>query len=151
MNTYNEEKQPSKTSKWQSILLALTSAILGISALWFTWFLYSGIANRLDIALYNWIQLASIALMGSLCLAAAILFIIGKPSGWSVFKAGVSIVPLLLFSNLVVLLFRVIQNLIQGNGISLLSRLYASPLNKAILGIVLVLILLSVLKEAKKS
>jgi hypothetical protein len=151
MNFYREENQPRQMPKWSQPSLALVSAILGVGVLWFVWFRYSGISNRPEISLYHWIQLVSIALIGILCLSAAILFIAGKPFGWSVLKAGLSIVPLLLFSNLVVLLLRVSQNVMQGHGISLLSRLYASPLNKAIVGVVILLILLSVIKDVRKS
>lgn len=151
MNMEDGEKHPIVTSKWQSIVLALASAILGSGTLWFIWIRYNNSSDRLDLSWYNWVQLAALALMGMLCLSAALLFITGRPSGWSVFRAGLSIAPLLLISNLVVLFFRVVQNIIQGNGISFLSRLYASPLNKAILAVVIVVILLSMIKEIKKS
>ena len=151
MNTYDEENPASETSRWSLILLSVVSTILGSGALWYSWFRYTSIVNRPDFQLYNWIQPAFIALMGILCLSATILFISGKSSGWSVFKAGLSIVPLILFSNLVILIFRVIQNILQGNAIPFISRLYVSPLNKAILAVALMLTLLSVLKGMKKS
>jgi len=150
MNPHNEEQQPRQTSILSLIAVTLASAIVGSGALWFTWFRYDSFSNRPDIPWNHWVQLIFLALMGILCLSAALLFISGRPSAWSVFKAGLSIVPLLLFFNLVVLVFRVIQNILQGNGMSFLSRLYANPLNKAMLGVVLVFILLSVLKEFKK-
>lgn len=151
MNTYDEENPTSETSRWSLILLPVVSTILGSGALWYSWFRYNSIVNRPDFQWYNWIQPAFIALMGILCLSATILFISGKSSGWSVFKAGLSIVPLILFSNLVILIFRVIQNILQGNAIPFISRLYVSPLNKAILAVALMLTVLSVLKGMKKS
>ncbi len=151
MNTYSDEKQQKENTRLSPIVLTLTSAVLGSAALWYTRVRYDLLANHPDPSWYNWVQLALIALMGMLCLSASFLFIGGKPSARSVFRAGLSIVPLLLFTNLVVLVFRVLLNIFQGNGAAFLSRLYASPFNKAILGVIFVLILLSLLKELKKS
>lgn len=147
----NEAKLANQTPKWILNLLPLISTIFGGSALCFAWFRYNSLVNRPEFHWYDWIQPAFIVLMGILCLLATLLFISGKPSGLSVFKVGVSIVPLILFSNLVILVFRVIQNIIHGNAIPFISRLYASPLNKAILAVAVILILLSMVKEMKNN
>ncbi len=150
MNIYRQEKQ-NDTSRWSLILSAFASALIGGGALWYTWFRYNGIVNQPNFYWYNGVQLAFLALMGFLCLWATFLFIAGKPSGWTVFKTGLSVLPLLLFTNLVMLGFRVIQSAFQGNAATIISRLYASPLNKAILMVVIILTLLSLAKGIKKS
>lgn len=151
MSNYGFKKETSGSSKLSAVLMTLASATIGGGLLWFVWFRYTSSLYGVEISWYNWIQLTALALMGVLCLAAGILFLTGKPSGWTLFKTSLLILPLLLFSNLIVFLFRVIQSTVQGNGISLLSRLYASPLNKAILGVILIIIVLSALKEIKRA
>ena len=142
-----EEKLSNRTPKW---LLILISAVVGSGALWFAWFRYSIVVNRPEFNLYNWIQLAAIILVGILCLSATSLFILGKSSGGSVLKTGLSIIPLLLFLNLIILVFRVVQSIFQGNALSFISRFYVSPLNKAILVLVVIIILSSVIKAIEK-
>src|SRR5688572_15870784 len=127
MNTNSEEKLMDQTPKWLLNVLPFISTILGCSALWFAWLRYNSLVNGLEIHWYDWIQPVFIALMGLLCLWATPLFILGKPSGLSVFTYGLSIVPLVLFSNLVILVFRMIQNIIQGNAQSFFDSLFAQP------------------------
>ena len=146
MNENNAVNQP---PKWLSSLLPVASAILGGGALWFVWVRYNSIVNRPEIHWYDWLQPAGMTLVGILCLLATVLFIAGKRSAWSVFKAGLSSIPLILFINLLILMFRIIQNIFQGNAIAFLSRLYASPLNKVILAVVIIIILLSIVKGMK--
>jgi len=138
MNNYHEENSTSGTPKWLLILRPFVSALLGVSALWYAWYRYTNMAYRPDSQWYGWIQLALIAMMGILCLSAVALFVSGKSSGSSVFKAGLSIIPLLLFSNLVVLMFRAIQNIIQGNATFFLDRLIAQPQRIVLILIVLI-------------
>jgi hypothetical protein len=75
---------------------------------------------------------------------------IGNPSAWSIFTGGLSIIPVMLFSNLVILIFRVIQNIVQGDTDPFLSRFSSSPL-KVILNIIVVVIVLSLIQGIKKS
>jgi F0F1-type ATP synthase assembly protein I len=88
-------------------------------------------------------------LLGVSCLVAFTLFIMNRPSAWSVFMGGLSIIPIMLFTNLVVLIFRVLGNIVQGNTDAFLSRLSTSPL-KVILNIIVVVIVLSVIQAIKK-
>jgi hypothetical protein len=150
MKNTQEEQMMNKPSFGTSISLALISTVLGSTALWFTWFRYSTLSHRPEFQWYEWTQPIFAAVMGILCVSAAVLFLVRKPSGWSTFKTGLSMVPLMLFTNLLILLARVILNIFQGNGPAFVSRLYASPLNKAILVLVILLVLWSVIKETKK-
>lgn len=151
MNANSEEKLTDQTPKWLLNVLPFVSAILGSGALWFAWLRYNSIVNRPQFHWYDWIQPAFIALMGILCLWATLLFILGKPSGLSVFTYGLSIVPLILFSNLVILVFRIIQNIIQGNAQPFLDSLFTQPRNLVIPMIVIVLILLGYLEKRVKN
>lgn len=136
---------------WLTGFLPLLSAVLGGGALWIAWFRHQHIVNQSEFHWYAWIQPIGLVLAGVLCLLATILFILGKASAWSVFKTGLSIVPLILFTNLLILVFRVTQSIVQGNGASFISRLYASPVNKVILAVVVIVILLSIIKETKQN
>ena len=147
----NENKVLDQAPKWLISLLPLFSTILGGTALWLAWARYKGIVNGTEVYWYAWIQPIALVLVGILCFLAAVLFISGKASAWPVFKAGLSIVPLILFINLLILIFRVIQSILQGNGISFISRLYASPVNKVILAVVIFIILSSIVKEIKQN
>lgn len=151
MNTTPKEKLPDQTPKWLANLLPFISTILGSAAIWFAWFRYNSIVIRPEFHWYDWIQPALIALMGILCLLATLLFILGKPSGLSVLTYGLSIVPLILFSNLVILVFRIIQNIIQGNAQSFFDNLFAQPRNMVIPVVVIVLILLGYLEKRVKN
>jgi hypothetical protein len=151
MNTYNREKNLSDTSRWRSIMLALISAILGSGTLWFIWIRYESLRSQPDFYWFNWIQLAGFALLGALCLWASILFVSGKSSGWSVFKAGLSIIPLILFFNLMILVYRGIQNIIRGNAYFFFERVLNQP-HKVIIILVVVIALtvLGSLTEKKR-
>lgn len=151
MNNNHEEKVTNQTPKWLLILLPFISTILGGAALWYTWFRYNGVVNRPEFHWYSWILPAFMALAGILCLSATLLFILGKSSGWSVFKAGLSIIPLILFSNLVILVFRIIQNIIQGNAKPFFDSLFTQPRNMVIPMVVIVLILLGYLDKRVKN
>jgi len=151
MKTDFDEQSTAETPQWLLNLLPFISIILGSGALWYAWLRYNSILNRPDYQWLSWIQPALIALMGLLCLSAAVLFIAGKPSGWSVFKVGVSIVPLVLFSNLVILVFRVIQNIIQGNASPFFDRLLTQPYKILLIPIVIIaLVLLGSLGKREK-
>ena len=135
MNDSREENLAAGASKW---LFPFISIILGGGALWYTWFRYTSMINQPDSQWYGWVQLALFVLMGILCVSAAVLFILGKSSGWSMFTTGLSIVPLILFSNLIILVFRGIQNIMQGNADLFLDRLIAQPQKIVLIVIVLI-------------
>jgi hypothetical protein len=101
--------------------------------------------NHPDVYWYNWVQTAGIALMGILCLSAALLAIAGSPSARSVFSFGLSIVPIILFTNLMMLVIRGIQNILQGNATVFFDRLFEQPFR--ILFILAIVIALAVLRS----
>lgn len=136
--------------KWLNGFLPLLSILLGSGALWLAWVRYQNIVNGAGFFWYSWIQPVGLVLVGVLCIVATILFLLDKASAWSVFKTALSIVPLMLFINFIILLFRIAQSLIQGNAISFISGLYASPVNKVILTVVVIVILLSIVKETRQ-
>lgn len=133
-----EETQAGETPK--QLLLSLLSSILGVAALGYAWLRIGSLMNLPVVHWYQWIQPALFGLMGILCLLAAILFLFGRAPGWLVFKFGLLMVPLVLFSSLIILLFRVIQNMLQGNTTFIFDRLLAQP--QKILFILIVLIAL---------
>jgi hypothetical protein len=148
-----EEKSSNETSRRMQVLLPFVSTIFGGAALWYAWIRYNTILNRPDLYWYDWIQLAAILLVGILCVSATFLFLLSRPSGVSVFKIGISIVPLLLFSNLVMLVFRVIQNVIRGDASLFFDRLFSQP-HKFILIPIVVIILIwldSLIKSDKSN
>lgn len=149
MDNNSQEKLAYQTPKWLINLTPLAAIALSGAAFWYAWLKYNNIMNQLESHWYVWISPVLIVLVGILCLLAAILFIAGKPSAWSVFMGGLSIIPIALFSNLVILIFRVIQNTVQGNADPFLARLSTSPL-KTILTIIAIVIVLSVVEGIKK-
>jgi hypothetical protein len=150
MNTTNQEISTDQTPKWLITLFAFIAAVLGVAALWVAWFQYGEILNQPQANWYVWIRPVLMAVVGILCLVALVLFVAGRPSAWSVLVGGLSIIPIILFSNLVILILRVIQNIMQGNTDPFLSRFSESPL-KVILNIIVVVIVLSVIQGIKKS
>ena len=146
----DDEGRRSRTSRRSLILLALSSLVIGSGAFWLTVLRYESLAKQSDFYWYSWVQLAGIALVSILCLWAAILFILGRPSGRSVFKLGLSVVPIILFVNLMILVFRGIQNIFQGNANFFFERVFAQPYKILfILAIVIVLTILSSLNEKR--
>ena len=145
----NKEKISSETTKWL-IMLPFISALLGAGALWYAWLRYMEMMNQAEVHWYEWIRPTFMLSMGILYLLATLLFILGKSSGWSVFMTGLSMVPLMLFSNLVILVFRVIQNILQGNAQPFLARLFTEPQNLIIPVVVIALVLLSSLNQRNK-
>jgi hypothetical protein len=133
-------------------LLPLISLVLGGGMLWFAWFRVDLIGvNQPDANWYPWVQNAAIALSGVLCLVATVLFFFDKTSGKAMLKSGLSILPLLLFTNLVIFIVRVIQNILQGNVTFLVDRLLAPPYRILIIpAIVIVLILLGILGDSDR-
>jgi hypothetical protein len=150
MSINSSEQVGGQVPKWLKNLLPLIAAVLGAGALWVARLQYISIMDQPQSEWYAWIRPVLMGLVGILCIMAAFLFIIGKPSAWSVFVGGLSIIPIMLFSNLVILIFRVIQNVMQGDANPFLSRVSSSPL-KVILNIIVVVIILSVIQGIKKS
>ena len=128
-------------------LLPFISAAIGGGALWYMWFKYLDLINQSGVQWYEWTRPGFMLVMGTLCLLATILFIMDSPSGWSVFMGGLSMVPLMLFTNLVILGFRVIQSIFQGNAQPFLARLFTEPDNLIIPIVVIAFILLSSLSK----
>src|SRR5688572_22303422 len=122
MNYIRKEKLADETPKWSRVLLPLISTLLGSGTLWYALSRYNTLLNRPDW--YGWMQVAFIVLVGVLCIWATVLFILGKSSGLAVLKLGISIIPLILFVNLIVLLFRVIHNIMQGDAALFLDRIF---------------------------
>ncbi len=151
MDPYSQEKQ-GEEPRGTAVLLTLSSALVGGGALGYAWLRYQGLVHDPNPNFYGYqgVQLAFLALMGFLCLWATFLFMAGKASAVTVFKTGLSVLPVLLFTNLLMLIFRVIQSALQGNAATFISRLYVSPLNQVILTVAITLLLLSVAKGIKK-
>jgi hypothetical protein len=150
MSINSSEHEGHQMPRWLTKLLPLIATVVGAGALWIAWFQYIGIMDQPQSEWYAWIRPVLMSLVGLLCMMAAILFMTAKPSAWSVFVGGLSIIPIMLFSNLVILIFRVIQNIMLGDVDPFLSRVSSSPL-KVILNIMVVLIVLSVIQGIKKS
>jgi hypothetical protein len=147
MSMHVKEKQ-AKTPNW---FLSALAFVLGIGALWFTWLRYESLGSQPDFYWYSWIQIAGIALLGILCLWASVLFLSGKSYGWPVFKAGLSIVPLILFFNLMILLYRVVENILQGNANFFFERVLSQPYKVILVVVIIVaLTLLGSLQENKR-
>jgi hypothetical protein len=150
MYNSSEEKPNINTPHWLINMLPFISAVLGGGALWYTWLKYNDVMNQSGFLLYGWIRLAFMLLIGILCLVSTILFILGKSSGWSVFMGGLSMVPLMLFTNLVILVFRFIQNIVQGNAQPFFDHLFTQPENIAIPIVVIALVLFGFFGKREK-
>jgi hypothetical protein len=150
MNPIEDQGQNNK-ARSSTILLALSSLTLGGGAIWWAWLRYEDLARQSDSYWYSWVQLAGMALVGILCLLAAMLFFQGRQSARSVFKLGISIVPIILFANLMILVFHGIQNVLQGDASFFLDRILAQPYKLLfILVIVIALAVLGSLNEKEK-
>jgi hypothetical protein len=92
-----------------------------------------------------------LALVGLICLWAALLFLLRNSNALSALKFGLSLVPLVLFVNLILLVIRVIINILGGNTGYLLERMVSRP-EKVLLVPILVLVLavLSVLSKTDR-
>lgn len=138
----NKDKKLAETLKWLPGLIPLLSLLLGGGALWYTWLRYASLVGQPNTYWYHWIQPAFFGFTGILCLVAAILFILGKSSGWPVLEMGLAIIPLLLFFNLIVFLFRGIQNLIQGTAGFFFDRLLAQPYKLILIPVIVIILTL---------
>ena len=150
MNNISEEKLSKVTSQWLIGLFPLISAVISGVALWYTWFRFNTILALADSPWYLWIRPALTGVLGIVFLLATLLFLLGKSSGRSVFKGGLAMVPVILFSNLVIaVVFKLIPSIFNGNAKPFLEHLYTKPLDKAILSVAIIVLLLSLVKAIK--
>jgi hypothetical protein len=147
MNIEPKGKQNQDGSKLSYVI---AGSILGGGAFWLAWLRFNQLSSWENFYLYGWVQAAGIALIGILSLWAALLFTFGRPSAQSVFKVGLSLIPILLFVNLTILLFRGFDNLLQGNANFFLERLFAQP-SRVLLVLVIVMALAVLNSWNKKS
>jgi hypothetical protein len=121
------ESNSQNVSAKQEVLLCFTSVLLGGAAIWFSWLRFTNLFSRPNVSWYEWIQPSMVVLFAFLCLVAAILFVLRKPDAVSFFKLGLSVIPLILFINLVILLFRAAASVWQGDAGFILERVLSQP------------------------
>ena len=150
MNVHSESNLDER-SKPGSILFLFPSGILGGGALWYAWLRFTSLISRIDADWYDWINPVMVLLLGFVCLWASLLFIIKNSSAMSIFKLGLSIVPVVLFVNLIILVIRVAIGILQGNAGFFLERILSYP-HKALLIpiIVIALLILGVLTKTEE-
>jgi hypothetical protein len=136
-------------SPWLIRLLPLISTLVSGAAFWFAWLKVQDILDRPGFLLSDWSRLVLGTVMGLLCLAAAVLLLAGKSSGWSVLKGGLYMVPVMLASNLVIFIGHLIYNLFQGEGWPFLEKVFTEPRNIIIPAIIAALALLGALDKKK--
>jgi hypothetical protein len=119
--------QRATTSDWLPKTLPFVSALITVGSLWYCWTKYHDMMDASGTPWQAWIRVAFIGVMGILCLAATVLFVIGKRSGWTVLELGLFMVPALMFTNLIVLLVRAVISLFQGHFPAVLDRALSSP------------------------
>ncbi|MFY0758022.1 hypothetical protein AB1K32_03950 [Metabacillus dongyingensis] len=146
MSNNDEEKSKDQPPKWLLPILPFISLALGGASLWFSWFRYTRMVNQFGFQWYNWIQPVLLVLAGILFFYAALLFIIGKPSGWAILINGISVIPVILFINLVILIGRGIVHLIKGAEMPSISALYSSSIDKSLLTAAVIIIVISIVK-----
>lgn len=126
----------------QRVGFSILSLLLGGGALWYAWIRYTNLISRVDENWYGWINPSMIVLFGLACFWAAFLFITRNTSALSFFKLGLSIIPLTLFTNLVILVIRVIGSLLQGNTAPLIDRILSQPHKFLLIPIVIIAMML---------
>jgi hypothetical protein len=130
-----------KSSNEHPIWLSFLSTLLGCAAFWYAWLRFTNLLGRSDTNWYEWIQPSLVFLFGLMSLGSAVLFILRKADASSYFKLGLAIIPLTLFINLLILLFRAVTSLWQGNAGFLLERVLSQP-QKFILILVIIIALI---------
>ncbi|CAM4205648.1 hypothetical protein BAMA_02515 [Bacillus manliponensis] len=129
-------------------LLSLMSIVLGGAAIWYTWFRYSErVQNGIEIPWYNWTTLILMGGVGISFLIAAIVLFFNKSGGWAMFKGSFIMAQFTLFANLLLLIVKVILNFDTEKATLFFERLYESPLDKAILTIVIIFISLNLVDK----
>ncbi|MCR8843503.1 hypothetical protein NQ117_07385 [Paenibacillus sp. SC116] len=146
--TNNKQEHAIGVSAWLQKVIPFLSAFLGGAALWYTWYMYNDNWYALDFPWYGWIRVACIGLLGIFCVTASLLLLLGKPSGWNVLKLGLSIIPFMLLSGLIIVGFRGIHYLFNNSGV-FFERLFTDPSNFVIPIIVVALLLLGKLNQTK--
>jgi hypothetical protein len=138
----NAHPETNFTERSKSILYPFLSGIVGSGVLWYVWLRSLNLLQRADAQWYEWIQPVMLVLVGVMGLWATLLFIMRRPLALSVFKLGLSIVPLLLLVNLLILLIRVIVNVFQGNAGVLLERILNQPYKALLIPIIVIMLML---------
>ncbi|MFE5323087.1 hypothetical protein ACFQ88_30855 [Paenibacillus sp. NPDC056579] len=142
----NESKTSNENPVWLLKWIPVLSSALGGGALWYSWLLYHEMALS-GLAWHGLIKAVFMAGAGILCLAAAVLFLAGRSSGWSVLKGGLSLIPIMLMTNLMILLIRGVLALVQGEAQPFWDRLFSEPKHLIIPVIVVAFALLGVLNK----
>jgi len=98
---------------------------------------------------YEWARPAWTMAIGIVFLAAAVIYLAGKSAaGWSAFKLGWVLVPVMLFTNLILLLIRVVQ----GHAWPIFEKIADHPLKfVTIPAIIIALVIISKLTSSNKS
>lgn len=115
------------TSTRQQAMLCFMSIVLSGAAIWYTWLRVTNLVSRADDRWYEWIQPLLMVLFAVICLVAAALFLFRKSEAASYFKLGLSVIPLILFVNLMILLVRAAASVWQGDAGFLLERVLSQP------------------------
>ncbi len=132
--------------------LRFWSFVLAIGAFWYIWFKYDDIVNSAVSGYdywYVWIRPALIALVGILCLLAAILSLAGKHTAPSMFMGGISVILFILLSNLVIFVIRVVHRIFAGDAGPVFDRIFAEP-HKVFLVPLIILALATIHSLSKK-
>lgn len=136
------QSNPEKSSNGHPVWLSFISTLLGGAALWYAWLRSTNLLSRSDINWYDWIQPSMVVLFGLLSLGSAMLFIMRKPEASSYFKLGLAIIPLTLFINLLILLFRGVTSLWQGNAGFLLERVLSQPQKFILIPVIIIALIM---------
>ncbi|MCM3703620.1 hypothetical protein [Paenibacillus macerans] len=147
MQQDSRENLAQESPDWLGRALAFLSALLGAGAFWYTWYSYQDWMAGSGVPWFGWIRLAFTLLIGVFCLAATLLFIMGKHSGWPVFQTGLMLVPVMLASNLIILIIRAVIGVFHGQPLPLFEKIISDPKSLAIPGIFLALALLGALSK----
>lgn len=134
----------------QQALLCFMSVLLGGAAMWYVWLRITNLFSRPNVSWHEWVQPSMVALFAFLCLVATILFLFRKPEAVSYFKLGLSVIPLILFVNLMILLFRAVASVWQGDAGFILERVLSQPHKFILIPLIIVAwILLDRLSKSK--
>ncbi|MGI2329035.1 hypothetical protein [Planococcus sp. YIM B11945] len=117
----NHEETYSQQPQWVQIALPFASLFLAALAFWYTWSKYTDLINAPEVSWLQWApRLSLIAVAGLLFLGSAVLYLLNRQSSWSAFIAGLYMVPVILFVNLIVFLM-VLTGKLFGNANGVIS------------------------------
>jgi len=141
------------TPEWMMKLVPVFSLVLGAVAFWYTWSRWQDLTSGTEDVWYEWARPAWTMAIGIVFLAAAVIYLAGKSAaGWSAFKLGWVLVPVMLFTNLILLLIRVVQGVVQGHAWPIFEKIADHPLKfVTIPAIIIALIIISKLTSSNKS